>query len=691
MPQSIRVTASAWRTALEPIVIFFIGALGFVAWTLHAGRDLNWDFLNYHLYLGMHAGGDGLDRNFFPAGGSSYLNPYAYWPLGMMIAAKWPAMVIGGVLAFIQSLAVPATWYLAKQLFPDASRKALTLRVAATAIGVVCPLVLTEVGTSFIDLNTAIPVVLGAALMLKAFTTSSYRTLLFVIAGMCLGLAAALKLTNAQFALAAFLGMTTTCAFRPEVTWKTLLVFGFAEVGGLIAGHGIWGFQLWREFGNPFFPHLNSIFQAAAPTIGANGPQEPISLGGLWDRLSQVRGGLQQRFLPISFSDWLLRPLYMVDPVAGVYVELRSPDARFLALFLLAPFAVWKSRKEYGTNNLIPLLSFFLIGWIVWMFMFGNGRYLIPLMLAAGPILVACANACWPRPSKLGLAAITIFVCVQAALMWEGAKYRWEKEPWQPYWIMAELPKAVTNRPVTFVNFDLQSASWLTAFVRPESRILNPSGVHALPATGTGADKLNRLLADSSEIFAVFSFSFLDAKTLLPFPASPANKIGLAARIGLQVDLDSCQTGKLIETEGRRYGAFVGKAGEKVERLGTRGFFFCHAEYRPETKTEISLHPAYEAVFDKIEDTCPKVFPPRGASVCQGLNCWRIYGSTENRITINELGEVNSDHYGAFDNPFLGSVEELSQDPSKIDCHSTLGRYVPWSSGSNIFSRPTPK
>src|SRR4051812_25266373 len=170
-------------TVAEPAIICCIGAIGFVCWAIAVGPDLNFDFLNYHLYVGMHLSGDSLGKDFFPALGSSYLAPYAYWPMAAMVVAKWPAMTIGGVMGAIHSSAVIATWYLAKQLLPDDSRAGLVLRFCAAAIGVMCPLVLTEVGTSFIDITSAVPCVAGAALLLKALSADRERLLFTMLAG----------------------------------------------------------------------------------------------------------------------------------------------------------------------------------------------------------------------------------------------------------------------------------------------------------------------------------------------------------------------------------------------------------------------------------------------------------------------------------------------------------------------------
>lgn len=689
MLQSSRVTKSASWPTFEPIVVFAIGMLGFIGWALYIGRDLNWDFLNYHLYLGLNAGGERLATDFFPASSSSYLTPYAYWPLAKMITAKWPAMVVGATMAGIHSLAVIATWCVAKQLFPDESRKAFLCRAVATMLGVISPLVLTEVGSSFIDITSAIPGVFGIALLLKALGAERHRVLVFVMAGMCFGVATAWKLTNAPFAVAAFISLAMLCLFRPGLTWKTLIIFGGAEAAGFVVSYGFWGLQLWREFGNPFFPLFNSIFQSSGSTASGGDLQQQLSTPGIGEWLWNIRSGLHQRFLPISIWDWLLRPLYMVDPVANVYAEVRAPDARFLALFCLAPFAVWKLRGQLRASNLVALMVVFLVGWMLWMATSGNGRYLMPLLLVAGPALVGCASVCWPRQSRVGLIAICIFIFVQGALMWEGAKFRYDAVPWQGYWISAELPPDVTDHPITFVTFDLRSVSWLSAFVHPQSRFANPVGLSAIPTAGPGSDRFARLLAQSADIVVVFRYEFFEPKTGKPFPLSPASKDPTARQIGLQVDFDSCKTGKLSETGSVGTAVFF-RNGERIERKGVRGFFFCRAVYKPELKVHVPPNPAYETVFNLIEAACPRLFPPRGTTTCDASFCRRSYASTDAEVTINADREVNSRHYAAFDDPFLGTVDELSKDPSRIFCHSDLGRYVPWSPGANMFSRPPP-
>jgi hypothetical protein len=225
------LSTEAWMVSLA-------GLLGCIGWAIHIGPDANWDFLNYHLYLGLHANGDRLGKDYFPAGGAGYLAPYAYWPLAQMIAAKWPGVLVGSIMGGIHSLAVIATWYLSLQLFPQRSRKETVLRLSATAIGVICPIVLIEVGSSFIDLSTAVPVVLGVAWLLRALRIDQSRLLFVALAGLSLGLASALKLTNALYAGTAVIALAITWIYRSDVNWRMLIAICAAEGAGFANGYG---------------------------------------------------------------------------------------------------------------------------------------------------------------------------------------------------------------------------------------------------------------------------------------------------------------------------------------------------------------------------------------------------------------------------------------------------------------------
>jgi hypothetical protein len=679
----------------EPCAFVLLGLITFVAWALYAGPDLNWDLLNYHLYLGIHANGDAIGTDFYAAGPTAYLAPYAYWPLAKMVVAKWPAVVVGSMLAAIHSLVVIASWYCARQLIQGNTAADIGLRLFAVLTAVACPLVMTEIGTSFIDITAAIPVIFGIGLLLSGLSEEPLRRRRFVAAGMCFGFATALKLTGAPFAVAAFLALITLYCLRSDVRLSDLVVFGVGVAVGFVITYGYWGFRLWSEFHNPVFPFFQSFFEASEATASASaqasGPAIESSgvLRGIWDWLFSMTNR-HQRFIPRDIADWILRPLYMIDPVANVYTEVRAPDARFLVLFCLMPFALWRTRANLTSGALLPLLLIFLFGWFLWMATTGNGRYMMPLALMAGPAIVLCGRAIWPRGGVVALSGAVILVFVQVALLVEGTQFRWAGSEWQSQFIMAKLPKSVTDHPVTIVMFDGQSASWLSAFVHRQSRFTSPGGPLLRAADGTKFNKFEQILERSDDIVAIFKFYFyeLDGKT--PFPPSPVNMGITAEAVGLAVDFDSCESGNLVETDQPRVGVFW-HLGRKVERIATQGFFFCRAAFKPELKRGVPPDPVRDAAIANIEGACPRQFPPGGAAtLCASTACWRTYASADTTLIITSDGAVLGRYYGAFQEPYLGNISELSHDISRLVCNEELGRYAPWSPGENLLSK-TPR
>ena len=68
-------------------------------WTLLAGKDLNWDLLNYHYYVPYQLLGGRLGQDFFAASAQSYLNPLGYLPFYLMVSSGWHAVVVSVLLA----------------------------------------------------------------------------------------------------------------------------------------------------------------------------------------------------------------------------------------------------------------------------------------------------------------------------------------------------------------------------------------------------------------------------------------------------------------------------------------------------------------------------------------------------------------------------------------------------------------
>ena len=682
-----RAAPRKWWTlpvAWEGLMVAGIAAALAVLWILKLGPDINADFLSYHLYIGLHAGGDTLSTDYFPAGASSYLLPYAQWPLSAMIAADWPPRVIGAMLSILHSTAAIATWLVALQLFPGRSRVDTASRIVATVLGAMSPLVLTGVGSSHVDLLTAIPVVVGLALVLKSMASERHRSGWMLAGGLFFGAATALKLTNATMAIA--VGMTVAAAmfYRRDVSFGQVVAMGCGVVLGFVLTYGYWGLLLYREFGNPMFPFFDPAFKVkgspqAAPAVDVFSP--------FLNRLWTFRDGLHQRFLPHGWNEWLLRPLYMSDPSPDVYAEVRAPDARFLVLVLIAPFAVWKLRKRDDHGLLPPLLLFIVFGWILWMTLFGNGRYMLPIALAAGPALVACFRLCSERSPQWGWLAAGVLILVQSTLMYEGARFRWGQSAWQDRWIDARLPANITSKAVTFVVLNNVAPSWLTLFVHPRSRFVYPDAISVKASTSELAARLPKILAESPRLVAVFVYNRIDPVTKKPIPELPVDMRPLAENHKLIIDFPACQSGELLDgLHSPETSSSLG--GMQSARTSAAGYFFCPARYDP-AFVPTPVDPVFEAAFDNLEQACRVELPPGTTYTgCSTNICWRRYPTTDAIVTINDAGETNVRRYGGYDNPYLGQAIDLAKSAKDVNCYPELGRYVPWHPGANMLSRP---
>ncbi|MDB6098804.1 MAG: hypothetical protein JWN58_1507, partial [Gammaproteobacteria bacterium] len=373
---------------------------------------------------------------------------------------------------------------------------------------------------------------------------------------------------------------------------------------------------------------------------------------------------------------------------ANVYTEIRAPDSRFLYLFCLAPLAAWKLRGRFAATPLAALLVFSAIGWVLWMTLFGNGRYLMPLALIAGPALVGCARAFVPRPAPWAWGVALLMIGVQTALLVEGSLFLWAGSPWQTHWIDARLPVEVSSAPTTFVSMEFASASWLCAFVHPGSRFIFQDALSIPPRSARLASKLSRLLADSPSITAIFVYSQQDAVTGKPSPESPVDMSVAASRVGLRVDFSGCRTGQLIESKPQiQY--LVDNGATMTSRIGVAGFFFCPARYDPGAKREATVDPVIETALDNLERACPAQFRPgSAATLCTGSACWRRYSTTDLIVRVGPDRGVTVKRFTAYEQPFLGKVTDLARSAAGVDCHADLGRYVPWDPGGGLFAGP---
>ena len=236
----------------SPWLVFGLPAAICAAWTVYAGKDVNWDQLNYHYYLPFELLAGRLGQDFFAASAQSYLNPIGYLPFYLMVSHGWHSVAVAIVLAAAHSLSVGLLYLVAYTLFAHLpQRDRCMFSCIAAALGAATGVYWMTVGGSFLDPLLAPPMLAGLLLLLDDARTARRAAL----AGALLGAAAALKYSNAIFALALL-----PLAFVQSRRAGFAYVLAGAAAVALFAGP--WFALLQREFGNPVFPLANAWFRS---------------------------------------------------------------------------------------------------------------------------------------------------------------------------------------------------------------------------------------------------------------------------------------------------------------------------------------------------------------------------------------------------------------------------------------------
>jgi hypothetical protein len=607
---------------------FVFGALlvlSCIGWALHAGKDLNWDLWNYHLY-GPHSLLQGrLAQDFMAASIQSYLNPVVHLPLYFMVTAGWHSVLIGTVLAAIHGLALVLLYLIcrAPALFPGTDGRLHAM--LATLLGAATVIFWSEVGSSFADIITALPVL--AALWLFMSGRVAHRPVLLALAlGTLFGVAAALKLTNAVYAVAAtVLPLALARSVRAGV--KIAAAYAAGGMAGVLLGGGYWMGLVWLEFGNPVFPLYNALF--ASPDF------PPVNF-------------YHARFQPASLVDALSAPLRMALPQLRLYSEVLSPDVRVPLLVALAMvvaarrIAAWPSTLGAGASRPVLALSgFYVIGFAGWMATTFNGRYALPILLLTGPLLVAALRTLFQGRlvAVLGVGALAL----QLGTLYMASSQRWSPYPWTRHWIELDVPKELRNEPYMYLTIEAQPMAAIALFLHPQSALSNVRGQHALDLDGPGGKRLARLLERHRGRVRT-----LGAASVNEFDGRPSFEWlqivnTIYGRFGLAVDRDECL--EIWPYENRDALASVANrlVGYAIEQKRIRPLLSCALRPAEPQTLERAERQRVDRLFDAIERACPRLFTPGIArSERIGSEWSRFYSTTDRTLVLQENGYIRA-------------------------------------------------
>jgi hypothetical protein len=609
------------------------------------GKDANWDFYNYHLYVAHALVHGRLSQDFMAASLQGYLNPLLYLPTYWMIMADWPSVFIRLALASVHSLNLLVLWKICERiLFPHISNRKYHILIAVL-LGISAPVFLGTLGTTFGDPAISVFVLFGLLLLCKEAGNTAKFSVAIGLAGLSLGLAAGLKPTNIIYVISAVGAMLVTLSVRSGIL-KVLVYFGVAAIAGWLITGGWWAWKLYGEFGNPFFPLFNNIFHS---------PDFPAVLLTV------------NRFLPGGVLEGLAQVFRMADYHSGIYVEPMLPDLR-LALIIIFAVVVftrnsWQRLSGSGDGNhetdtpsrVLPW--FFLIATVLWLATSGNGRYGLPVLLLAGPVLHwmiirSIPNGRWP------LLIATAILIAQNAHAWNTWNGAWDTLPWSRKWVEISVPKQLQEQPYLYFTTDLQTDSFVIPFVHPKAAFVNLLGQYPIPPTGPGSDRVKRLMAQHIGQLRMMVRLTEPASRRMDLKKYLAGLDESFSSWGLRTDESDCVSIPVSIPAG-----LLG---------GNPNHIFLSCALQPGTRISddyVRTKQRLTPVFGRIEDTCPLLFSPPGWRFERKGGMWsRRYMNTD-IILYSAKGRMFYSHleYGPFD-VAIGSIGDWETGKGNLRC-----------------------
>jgi hypothetical protein len=598
------------RSAL--ISLFAAPAVLCAVWTVLAGKDVNWDLLNYHYYLPFELLAGRVAQDYFAAGATSYLNPLGYLPFYLMVSAGWHSIAASIALAVAHSTAIPLLYLIAWRLFDGLPpRDRVNLASLAAALGVASPVWWVTVGSSYLDTLLVPPMLAGLLLLLGAGAHPVRRA---AAAGALFGAVAALKYSNAIFALAA---LPLACAL-PGLSWRARLraAAGYAAAGVLAVAvfAGPWLALMWREFGNPVFPLMNAWFQSPHAL--------PNNLVGT-------------RFQPTDLAAAVAFPFRMALLDRSVYAEIFAPDFRLAALAAVAVAAAAMAllrrraraaRALHGADWRV--LAFLGGALVLWLASSANARYGLVVLLLAGVGLTRLTERLLPVVAARIVLAVLLGAQLAASIVASPARW-YVAEPWSRHWLPYSAPERAQREPALYISVEVLTMSVIAPFLHPDSSLMNLSGASSIPSA---APKLVALLERHRGRLRTLG------RGPQLFDGRPRNP-QLAAydatlrRIGYRVDPGDCFVipWRRDDEDAPSRAAnqlMIDKSAEEPLAVVS-----CALRAAPRDPADAAAERRASVLFDRVEKACPGVFRGQtGVTEPLGSGWSRNYSGLDTRL-----------------------------------------------------------
>jgi hypothetical protein len=415
----------------------------------------------------------------------------------------------------------------------------------------------------------------GLLLLLREDPTTARRA---ALAGMLFGIAAALKYSNAVYALAA---LPLAIAMRGSIAY----LVGAAAAVAVLAGP--WLVLMLREFGNPVFPLFNGWFRSP----------DALEFNMINERFA-VRDPMALLTFPFGMAT--------LDP--RIYAENFAPDLRFAALVLTLPgVAVLAVRRRVSAAALRGpggrVLAFFGCALLLWVLSSANGRYGLIVLLLAGVCLALFVRLL--LPARAARVALALLLVVQVGIGMVASPPRWfVAAEWSGRWFPYEVPERAAREPALYLTVEILPMAVVAPFLHPASSFVNVRGQHSLPS-------------DSPRLRELLERHRGQARTLgrdLELADGRPAEVRVRAydarlrRFGLRVDTADCFAIPWRPDDQdalSRVANLLAGGRKSIEPLSVASCKLSPVQRDP---VDLGREQHASALFDRIEKSCPRLF-----------------------------------------------------------------------------------
>jgi hypothetical protein len=332
--------------------------------------------------------------------------------------------------------------------------------------------------------------------------------------------------------------------------------------------------------------------------------------------------------------------------------------------------------------GLVVLLTFCTASFVPWLVTSGNGRYFIATLLLVGPLAIALLHQL-PLTRGGRLAGAAAMLATQAFLAYDVVPWHsWGLVEWRdPPPFAVDVPPDIARQPATFVTMTGISYSLLAPSFHPESHWINLASQQGRPISARDTRQVQQLLTQASKIYLVFPSppGQVITSTRIPEPLAQSLDAALVPH-GLRMPADrQCRLmpSRGLTSLGLQPGAPVPTAPEDQ-----RGFWLCRADRLApgQVPAPAPIDPRIEAMFNRVEQMCPRMFRPGTAiSVALPGGVRRYYTDSDMRLFVTEDGEVLYKYIRSMNAVSIGSVDQVLAPSFKLDCGNIHGRAgMPW-------------